>query len=1261
MEASKQRRRRGVILSLQGWKKLTEAKHQAEILENDGARFTLEELSARTQLAPFTVSKVMARSEGVDKQTLECFFRAFGLNLTKSDYAKVGNEESESVLADSPPLSPPQLLTLSRSSPFTLPTPLTDWGEAVDVSIFFGRTEEIALLEDWIFRDHCRLIVLLGMGGIGKTSLSVKLAQQIQEEFEFVIWRSLRNSPSLGDLLANLCDFFANCEPVNLSENIVERNRQVLAHLRSHRCLVVLDNVESILVSGADSGHYQPGYEDYGQFFKQIGETVHQSCVVLTSREKPQEIATLEGDTLPVRSLQLPGLKENAALELLRSKNFFYSSDTEWKNLIQHYAGNPLALKIIATTIQDLFDGDIAEFIAQGTKVFGSIYDLLAEQFHRLSALEKDLMYWLAINREPITLTELRADFVLPISSVKLLEALESLGRRNLIEKKSFPQTAVQFTLQPVVMEYVIGQLVEQVSLEIGEWGQEKGEGSFLSSRVETRVLPLFNSYALMKATAKDYIRLAQTKLILQPVIEQLLLKLRTKQALVTRLNQILNELRLKNTVGADLQIFCKSTQNTSKPTPTTIQDSTSEPGYATGNIINLLHQLQTDLTGYDFSYLTIWQAYLQDTPLKQVDFTGADLSKSVFAKTFSTAMSAVFSPDGKILATGHTEGSISLWDSSNGQHLIKFQGHFAPIWCISFSPDGKLLATGGDDEVIKLWDVSTGEYLKILKTLKGHKSGVFSVVFSNDGKTLISSSTDNSLRVWEINTGQCTTNILQENQNSITFAALSPDGSIIATCGKSNIISLWELKTGNYIKTLQGHSDWIMSIAFSAQGVLASSSLDSTIRLWDIDKGTCLEVLQGHSNGVLKAIFVDDGNILASSSIDRTIRLWDITTQQCIKTFYGHTNSINTIAANPQGTLLASGGDDFSVKLWNVLNGECVRTFKARINWVGAIAFHPSSTIIASGNEDCIVRLWNLDGRRRDLIGHTDFIFSVAFSPDGRCLVSGSADQTIRLWDIETGNCTKILRGHSGMVTGVAVSPDNRVIASSSYDRTVKLWDMATGQLLHSFPEHIAMSVTFSPDGKTLAVGSFDDTVRIWNLETLQYCLTLKGHLYWIWRLNFSPDGATIATGCSSDHTIRLWNASTGECIHILKAHQDWIWATIFSPDGKTLASCSSDGAIKFWDVTTGKCLKTLEVAANTWVMSLAFSPDGRMLISGDTNAAIQVWNTKTFERIQTLKAERLYEGMNIYGATGLTEAQKQTLLALGAVENIDTRFYKD
>jgi hypothetical protein len=339
-------------------------------------------LSDRTQLAPFTVSKVLAREEGVDKQTLDYFFRGFGLELAKTDYVKAGNGEIE---RDSrhPPISPsPQH---------------QDWGETVDVSIFFGRTEELSKLEYWIVNDRCRLIALLGMGGVGKTTLAVKLAQQIQAQFEFVVWRSLRNSPPLGELLSNLLQFFADGQPMNLSENLGDVTRQVampvlishfMAHLRLHRCLIVLDNAESILASGDQCGHFQAGYEEYGQLLQQVGETVHQSRVILTSREKPQQIAALEGENLPVRSLQLSGLSAIAALELVKTKSFFYGSDAQWQDLIHHYTGNPLALKIIATTISELFNGDVAEFLAQGTTVFGSIYDLLSQQFHRLSTLE---------------------------------------------------------------------------------------------------------------------------------------------------------------------------------------------------------------------------------------------------------------------------------------------------------------------------------------------------------------------------------------------------------------------------------------------------------------------------------------------------------------------------------------------------------------------------------------------------------------------------------------------------------------------------------------------------------------------------------------------------------------------------------------------------------------------------------------------------------------------------------------------------------
>ncbi|BCL35237.1 NB-ARC domain-containing protein [Nostoc sp. MS1] len=1191
MQLHKQRRKRGVILSLPGFQKLQEARQRLEILENDGARFTIEELSYRTQLAPFTVSKVLAREEGVDKQTLEYFFRTFNLELTSNDYFRAGKQAEEQG---------------SKGTELnTFPPNHTDWGEAVDVSIFFGRTEEVSKLEYCIIHDRCRLVALLGMGGIGKTSLSIKLAQQIQGEFEFVVWRSLRNTPPLTELLSNLLHFFADGQLVNLSDNTDNLISQFMGYLRSHRCLVILDNAESILASGESSGRYQQGYADYGYLLKQIGEAAHQSCVVLTSREKPPEITALEGENLPVRSMQLPGLSAIAALELIKSKSFFSGADSDWRQLIQHYAGNPLALKIIATTIQELFAGNITEFFAHGSTVFGSIYDLLAEQFHRLSPLEKDLIYWLAINREPATINDLRADLVLPVSSMKLLEALDSLSRRSLIEKKSLPLISVQFTLQPVVMEYVTGQLIEQVCTEIQN----------------TQTKPqLLNSHALIKATAKDYIRVTQTKLILQPVIENLQQNLRSNQAIETQLTQTLQTIK-NQTFPINL-----------------------EPGYAGGNILNLLCHLQADLTGYDFSQLTIWQAYLQDTPLKRVNFAYADLSKSIFATTFSNIITVAFSPDGKKIATGHFDGYLILWDVTNGQKLIESQAHIGLTWCVVFSPNGNTLATVGQDETIKVWDVKTGQ---CLQTLQGHSGGVVCVIFAKAGNILISSSVDADIRVWDISSGECT-QILKGHSRRVWSVALSPQGDILASGSEDSSVKLWNLITGDCIATLQGHTDWIKSVAFNSSGILATGSLDQTVRLWDINKRACLGVLVGHQNGILAIAFIND-QILASCSIDCTIRLWDITTGQCVKILPGHANSVNAIASNPQGTILASGADDFSLRIWDIATGECLKIFKGRNNWVKSVAWSPDGKVIAAGNEDRTVRLWTTNGECRSLYGHTDLIFAVDFTPDGRIVASASADTTVRLWDVATGECIKVLSGHIGMVTGVAFSPDGKLLASTSYDNASRLWDTATGQLLTKFPVHLGMSVAFSADGKKLAFGGFDYTVTVWDLATGKPYRHITGHHNWVWWIAFSPDNKTLATGSSVERVIKLWDIETGECLQTLQGHEQMLWAIAFSPDGSILVSTSSDNTIKLWDVASGNCLDTI-AGHNHWVMCAAFNPQGNMLVAGDGYAAIKIWDLTTKQCINTLKAEQIYERMNIHGVRGLTEAQKSALLTLGA-----------
>jgi hypothetical protein len=468
--SSKSKRSRGVILTIHGWEKLQAAKAQAEFDENNGNRFTLEDLSDRMSLALHTITRVLRRTEPVDKQSLQYAFRAFGLELSKSDYTH-------------PTSSFEELKTRQEN-------PQQDWGEAADVSQFYGREEELFQLRQWSVEEHCRLVAVQGIGGIGKSTLAVKLARQIQTNFEIVVWRSLRNAPPLEELLESILSFVLRVrgEDLVIPSSLDGRLSKLMECLRSSRCLLILDNAETILSSGERAGQCRNGYEGYSQLLQSVGEVPHQSCLLLTTREKPSAIALLEGEKSKVRSLALKGLKTEQGRELFQQKGQFAGSEAEWNQLSEHYGGNPLALKLVAAATQELFNGTIAEvfkYVQQGVLVFEHLHDLLDGQFNRLSAVEQEVMYWMAISREPVSFAELEKGIVTVASKRKLLEAMNSLLIRSLIDKDG-----EHFWIQPVVMEYVTEQLVEQGGSEI-----------------ETQQIEQLRSHTLVKAQAKDYVR----------------------------------------------------------------------------------------------------------------------------------------------------------------------------------------------------------------------------------------------------------------------------------------------------------------------------------------------------------------------------------------------------------------------------------------------------------------------------------------------------------------------------------------------------------------------------------------------------------------------------------------------------------------------------------------------------------------------------------------------------------------------------------
>jgi len=632
-------------------------------------------------------------------------------------------------------------------------------------------------------------------------------------------------------------------------------------------------------------------------------------------------------------------------------------------------------------------------------------------------------------------------------------------------------------------------------------------------------------------------------------------------------------------------------------------------------------------IPGADLSFGVFESAQLQDADLRQVSFRGAwlrraDLSKAhmrgaqfgelPFLKENDRVKSCAFSPDGKLLALGLTNGVINLYSTSNWEQVQMLVGHEKDVNCIAFSSRGDQIISGSHDGTVRLWATEAGTCIRILSG----QCGADGVAFSPLGDT-VASAHGSSVRVWDVETGECRLRIGTE------ALTIEPISTFLFGCPSERFKSIAYSPKGDQI----------------VSGERSAYTQTCAVQLWDVETGNCLHSLSGHSNTISEVVYTPRGDRIASGSEDATVRIWDVKTKTCCRVLTDHAGPVLSVAFSPQGDMIASAGQDKTVRIWNAETGACHHIFTGHSDIVTRVVFSPKGDYIASGSYDQTLRLWDIGSEetRQIAIGHSKEILSVACSPDGDEVVSCSDDGSIRLRDALSGVCRrtitsdlqkfvnirysqggalfvsgfKDMRDEISHIEGTVVAYSlqrNQVASGDSGGGSMRMEDVKTKECSKYFIGSVqsANCIMNSPRGIYI-VSSFFHIVVIRDIESGMCLHQLDGHSAKVMSVAYSPRNDLLVSA-GSDTTVRLWDTGTGECHRILIGHVDCVWV-VFSPHGDQVASGYEDGLVKIWDVGTGECLLSL-TGHTKKVTSVIFSSKGDRIVSGSEDKTIRLWD---------------------------------------------------
>ncbi len=580
----------------------------------------------------------------------------------------------------------------------------------------------------------------------------------------------------------------------------------------------------------------------------------------------------------------------------------------------------------------------------------------------------------------------------------------------------------------------------------------------------------------------------------------------------------------------------------------------------------------------------------------------------------FFGATRLVFSPDGRLLATGTFRSStIKLWETATGRELRNLssgkQSTMGLSPAIAFSRDGRLIAAAAGENSVKVWDVTTGREVQTLTSgdggLASSIAGTYFIGFSSNNRLVTIS---DAIRVWDLSTGQ-----------------------VVSTMGAGGLNTL----------ALMGGEGGAALSADGTQLARVSTDPENKIQFWDLNSGRMTREVELSGNDLVSVdvAFAADGHLFLAGVVDKRLKLWDVTNRANERDLgtAGTTNQVSSPVRFSRDARLLAMSDGYTVKLWDVASGRELPALQAPnsglFSMTGGVfaGFSDDGKKIATGGFDTPTILWETDSAKQllKLSGRTNMAYKVAFSADGNQLSSGGRTR----WDLRTGRGLRLTAGPTDNQFGFP-SPDGRLLATfSPNSNVVAILETPSGRKLQTLTPTLSgvvvQRVSFSPDGSLLVVsyspsemqmnqnaqsGQFrvnPGGVRIWDVKSGRELPPINPGMQ-ASEVGFSNDGRVLVTlGSMGDTT--LWDTASGSKLRDLKSspmaglNQMMTGMSGMTPDQLKKMSRGKPGSMpQMPDMTAMSDMMTNimgSMSAGTMgrsVTSLAFSPDGRTLAIG-------------------------------------------------------------